>query len=194
MIPGPRWRALAFGALWCASALAPVASAATHPCAEVVDDAERLACFDAAFERPARAVKPAPPVQPSAGTASAAKPALPAASSASAASAAKPAVPAQAAAPTTEDFGLTPYAKRSLDPDSARSEPASLTARVTDVARGRDTRFVVTLDNGQVWRQVETLSQARVSVGDTVTIREASLGSYLLVTTSRIATRVRRVR
>jgi hypothetical protein len=92
------------------------------------------------------------------------------------------------------DFGLTEHARRSLEPDPAKRKPSSITAAVAAVTRGRDTRFVITLDNGQVWRQIETLSQARVDVGDTITIREASLGSFLLVTSNRIATRVRRVR
>lgn len=189
MIQRLRWRAWALRAISLAIAAGvPAASAATHPCAAVADDAQRLACYDAAFERPS------PPVAVTASKAESPSPAR-AATPAQAALPTQAALPAQAApTATADDFGLTEHAKRSLDPDPEKRKPASLTAGVTAVTRGRDTRFVLTLDNGQVWRQIETLSQARVSVGDTVTIREASLGSFLLVTSNRIATRVRRVR
>jgi hypothetical protein len=53
---------------------------------------------------------------------------------------------------------------------------------------------VVTLENGQVWTQIQVDVRARIAVGDTVTIKKAALGSHMLVTASRYATRVRRVK
>jgi hypothetical protein len=93
-----------------------------------------------------------------------------------------------------DEFGMTPHAQRKLNPAAHSDKPASITASVTKVDLRRDGRWVVTLDNGHVWQQIETVSEARVRVGDSITVREAALGSHLLVTTSRIATRVRRVR
>jgi hypothetical protein len=52
----------------------------------------------------------------------------------------------------------------------------------------------VTLDNAQVWAQSEFNSQADVEIGDSVTVRRAAFGSYLLVTKAGIGTRVKRVK
>jgi hypothetical protein len=57
--------------------------------------------------------------------------------------------------------------------------PDSLTATVAGFARARDDRLSVTLDNGQVWRQVDT-GYLEMHVGDRITIRAAALGSFLL--------------
>ena len=56
-------------------------------------------------------------------------------------------------------------------------------------------RWVVTLDNGQVWEQRETTAEAkRPRPGDAVTIEKSSFGSYLLVAPGRGSNRVKRVR
>jgi hypothetical protein len=54
--------------------------------------------------------------------------------------------------------------------------------------------MVVTLADGQVWAQLDPDTRAKLKVGDTVTIRRAALGSYLLVTPSGMATRVKRLK
>ena len=78
--------------------------------------------------------------------------------------------------------------------DGAAAKNFSVTATVTALERRRDGLFVATLDNGQVWSQSEVDSRAEVRVGDTVTVRRGTLGSYLLVTAAGIGTRVKRVR
>jgi hypothetical protein len=70
----------------------------------------------------------------------------------------------------------------------------SFSAVVTALERRGDERFLATLDNGQVWLQVETNTRAEVRVGDTVTVRRGALGSYLLSTSAGIGTRVKRLR
>jgi hypothetical protein len=55
-------------------------------------------------------------------------------------------------------------------------------------------RFIVTLDNGTVWSQSQNKRDVRVAVGDNITLRKASLGSYLLVTRDGVSTRVKRDR
>jgi hypothetical protein len=118
-----------------------------HPCAQVRDDGDRLACYDKAFGKPATAAPP-------------------------------------------ERFGLPPK-----EPSPAQAAaPDSVTAAVTALDRLRDGKFVVTLDNAQVWSQSEINSQAIVQVGDTVTVRRGAFSSYLLVTKAGIATRVKRVK
>jgi hypothetical protein len=86
-------------------------------------------------------------------------------------------------------------------PDSAADERRaeakksfSFTATVTGLEKRRDGKFVATFDNGQVWEQTELNSRANVRVGDSVAVRRAALGSYLLSTREGIGTRVKRLR
>ena len=139
---------------------------APQRCAGIGDDRSRLACYDAIFRKPAASAA-STAVPPAAGTASA------------------PANP-------ETDFGLTEAAKRARDPQQEMLE--SITGTVAAVGRRPTGELIVTLENGQVWTQVTVDQRARVAAGDTVTIRKAALGSHLLETQSRYATRVRRVK
>jgi hypothetical protein len=60
--------------------------------------------------------------------------------------------------------------------------------------RAKSNRFIVTLDNGQRWSQIENKPDVRVSVGDEIKVEKSTLGSYMLTTSSGIQTRVRRDR
>jgi hypothetical protein len=82
------------------------------------------------------------------------------------------------------------------DPDpEPEPEPAQpVTARITAVSRFNNERFAITLDNGQLWTQLERDLAAEVRIGDTVQIRPAALGSWMLVTRGGVRTRVRLAR
>jgi hypothetical protein len=137
-------------------------------CAAITSGSERLACYDAIF--------------------GGSEPAGDAA-----------AVPAQArrSAPprlnNEEQFGLSEASRRALEAKAGTPAQESLSARVKQVRRQPTGHMVVTLENDQVWVQSEVDPRARVEVGDTVTIRKAALGSFLLLTEQRVATRVRRL-
>ena len=144
-------------------------------CSDLYDDAQRLACYDAAFGKPARP-----------GTAPAAPPAAPAASSSSvnrSAPATAPTAPAVVPVPPAQ-------AAASAAP-AAAALPKNISASIKEVARRPDGRFVVTLDNGLVWSQLERDTVAEVTVGDAVTIRGGALGSYILTTRGGVRTRVK---
>ena len=128
------------------------AAGPVHRCAELHDDAERLACYDAEFGKPTAAV------------------------------------PTPASESAEKDFGLAAHGT------PQQAEIATVTSVVAAVARKRDGRFLVTLANGQRWEQSELESKASVEAGDTVTVRRASFGSFLIVTKAGIATRVKRVK
>jgi len=93
-------------------------------------------------------------------------------------------------------FG-TPAAPKPLpDPPAAlRPEPVpeKFTAAVSKI-EWRSGLFVVTLDNGQTWIQSERDSRIQLEPEETVTVRRASLGSYLLAGKQGIAARVKRLR
>lgn len=161
-------------------------------CAAIGDDSERLACYDRIFRAPLETAAAAGAASTTAGaaaTTTVAPTSTPAVAPAAAAAI------APAAATPSDDFGLTEAAKRARDPERAKDEKSEgVTATVAAVARRPAGELLVTLDNGQVWTQVDVDQRARVVVGDTVSIKRGALSSYLLVTQSRYATRVRRVK
>ena len=55
-------------------------------------------------------------------------------------------------------------------------------------------RFIITLDNGQRWSQIENKPDVSLSIGDEVRIQKSSIGSYMLTTERGVETRVRRDR
>lgn len=161
------------------TAFVPVAHASpeqeSRSCATIADDGSRLACYDGLWRgvvSPPREVAVAP---------------VPATDAAAA-------LQSAAVVDPMDDFGLSEAAKRARDPGKDENANSSISGLVTAVRRQPAGELIVTLENGQVWTQSSVDTRARVAVGDTVTIRRAALGSYMLVTANRYATRVRRVK
>lgn len=143
---------------------------AVRACRAEHDDTRRLACFDRAAA------------------------ALPADAKLSAAPA--PAAPPPPQLTPEERFGYRGQVARE-ELDRRKAEEAALeelTARITRVGAQGSGDFVITLDNGQVWAQVPTGRPERLKVDETVTIRRASLGSYMLSAPHARGIRVRRVK
>jgi hypothetical protein len=132
-------------------------AAQSHSCSDVFDDAQRLACYDSAFGKPARP----------AGAALA--------------------VPAPATAPP-----VAPAVQRQAPAPVAKEAPVA--GLIAAVGRLSNERFAITLDNGQVWMQLERDLSAEVRVGDTVQIKPAMLGSWMLETRGGVKTRVKLAR
>ena len=78
-------------------------------------------------------------------------------------------------------------------PAKAEALPEKFTAKVA-AFEWRNGVFVATLDNGQVWLQTERDSRVQLEVGQTVTVRRASMGSFLMSGGQGIAARVRRLK
>jgi len=167
-------------------------------CAAVTDNTARLACYDALAQQ-----LKAPPGQPA--------PAEPAATADN-----RPwydpdrifgTSPEQQTRP--EQFGgenLKPPAPPPPKPGEA-APPApppppeaidSISAKVTDFALNPYGRFVVFLDNGQIWQQLEgdtDRAYFNKAGGDTVVISRGLLGSYNLVINDKgIAFKVKRIK
>jgi hypothetical protein len=145
---------------------AEVAASPTHACARLQDRTQRLDCYDAAFARPADEASAQP------------------------ATAASPAAPSPAA---EANFGLTPLQIDRNAPGGGSAKSDYLASKVVAVKRGHDGQFTATLENGQVWVQIEINSHANLAIGDSVTIRRAAMSSYLMVTPRGVGTRVRRI-
>ena len=162
----------------CAAGNAPAEESAVHkalaPCTAISNSADRLACYD---KLAGRALEP-----------TATRPALPAAAAASTPSAAP--LAAAPAAPSEEDFGrsrLQEAAKSKAPP-----EIKTVTAKVAGFGRSPNLRTQITLDNGQIWEYQDDPDQL-LAVGDLVTIKHGTLGSFLLVTPTKVSHRVRRI-
>lgn len=164
-------------------------------CSSISNTAERLACYDRlAGHAPAKA-PPSSPATTAPAAAAAVAPAAAPVSAAPAAAAPSAATPVPAGAPTASDFGLSKVQKERAD-GAASNSPAeikSITARVAGFRKGPSGRPRVLFDNGQTWEYEED-GDYLLAVGDSVTIRRASLGSFLLVTPSKLVHRVRRIR
>ena len=74
-------------------------------------------------------------------------------------------------APQPDDFGLSK--------SKSETEGESLTGQVVGVWQDAYRKLSIELDNGQVWRQIES-KRFSVEVGDVVVIRHGSVGSYKL--------------
>jgi hypothetical protein len=156
------------------AALNPVSAAAAPAdflaCAPEKDDTRRLACFDAvvtlAMAQPAASLAAPPP-------------------------------PETAPTPLSKEerFGL----RGDLKEEKAKQAPElaeiqELKAQVTRVAAKPHGELVLTLDNGQVWYEIQTSSGIRVKTGDTVTIKAGALGSFSLIAPNGRSSKVTRSR
>jgi hypothetical protein len=134
-----------------AGAAAQTVTPALRACRAETDGVKRLACYDREM---ARMDEPGhlAPVAPTA---------------------AQP--PAQPPVSPTERFGLSPEAVTTHD-----AAPSKLTARVTSVSQKAHGRYLITLDNGQVWLQTEDNLGFSPQAGGSVTISRGMLGAYYM--------------
>ncbi len=183
-----------------------VAGAATAPsaqdlarCAVISAPDVRLACYDALAGRGAdrAGTAAAPPAAVAASTtpnksalteASAASvPPAPAAPSAVTAPSEPSAPSAPGPADDPRNFGLTQTQQH-----AAPVGLSTIQARIAKFVDSRTGRGYVVLDNGQTWMMTDQDEDARLGAGDLVTIKRASLGSFLMLTPSKRSYHVRR--
>jgi hypothetical protein len=139
-------------------------------CRDLTDSAAGLACFDR--ETVALAGAPAVAVAPAPSTAT-----TPASAASRATPAAEPLTPEQ-------KFGLSPstiVAKEAAAAGTQAGKESKLQAHINGLALVGDRRTLFTLDNAQVWQQLEADgTDVMARLGDAVTISRGLLGSYWL--------------
>jgi hypothetical protein len=82
-----------------------------------------------------------------------------------------------------------------LDERKYATAPKEITATVILIEMRRlSGALVVSLDNDQVWVENQPSEYFPLKVGDTVRIRSAALGAYMMFAPSKRATRVTRIR
>ena len=92
---------------------------------------------------------------------------------------------------------LAESARSTTPADAATEKPKALdrvTFAVKSVKPGPDGKYRFTLENGQIWKQLDTTKLRNLGSGPwKAEIRKASLGSYLLTVDKQAAVRVERV-
>jgi hypothetical protein len=166
--------ACAIAIVWAGSCVAgdSVVPDSLRACAAIRSDVDRHTCYD-------REMAKLVPGAAGAGTATAI------------------AVPSAAAPPPVltpeQRFGLSPAQAETKVEEATKAEPlSSLEAKVSGVRPITEGRVLIDLDNGQVWRQVDTDVTVRLKPGDAVTIKRNTLGSYWLSSGKR-SWRVKRI-
>ncbi len=87
------------------------------------------------------------------------------------------------AQPVQDDFGLK---------TSRKADIGAAIADITQLARGE---YRLTLDNDQVWQEIEANSRAKYAIGDKVTIKRTVVGAFRLrVDKSGFTNKVTRIR
>ena len=173
---------------WAADPLAGLLS-----CRELTDAAARLACFDR--ETAALASAPAVPVAAApANTASVA--AAPVAASPITSPAAQAPAPPTAPLTSEQKFGLSSSSIAAKEAAGTQApKETKLQARITGLTLAGDGRTLFTLDNSQVWRQLEADgTDVMARLGDPVTISRGLLGSYWLALKTGRGCKVTRLR
>jgi hypothetical protein len=119
-------------------------------CVDLPSPEQRLACFEAQVE----AARNAPPV---------------------AAAAAAPAAAAASSSTAPADFGL-----REPTPEEVRELPPEVHAKVVELRETVPNAFLITLDNGQVWRQTQPRYDYVLRPGSDVRIYSSRWRSFRL--------------
>jgi hypothetical protein len=147
-------------------------------CATEPVDSQRLACYDRLSGTLMRA--PSPPSAatsaPAGGdarvTGAAAGSTTLAAGTAGSAPSSQPGAP-----PSLADFGVN---NGPLEAKKLVNQPKSMSGTVASVSTRGHGELVVTLDNGQVWVQNQTVEFFTLKTGDRVEISVGALGSYTM--------------
>jgi hypothetical protein len=180
---------LAAGLAW---ALAANGAAGTLlACRGIIDQGARLSCYDALTDESSKA-GPAPASAPAPTPAPVAAAAAPVATDGIAATASRP--EATPPVPSPEElFGRDPVESEGIVRHAAGIEPVDeLHAHVANAQVDASGKLIVTLDNGQVWSQIDS-PPLNLKNGAEVRIHRAAMGSYLLTgAESKRSIRVRR--
>lgn len=144
--------------LFCGAATAADATLeAGRRCVQLTDSLQRLVCFDRAFAAaPAQAAAPASVNAP---------------------------VPVAAPSAVVPSLGDENLKRRARDP-AAADEPRSLTAKVAGLRETRQNVFRITLDNDQVWQQMDLENRFYLEVGDQVQVEKGLMGGYRMAKTA----------
>lgn len=143
-------------------------------CAQIDDDAQRLACYDRGANRTASAD----------GTAGVAPESTKDSDSAD--------VSGESLPKSSRDERSAEDAFGVQQRPSEDAELEQIHAVVTEVVALPGNKRQFNLDNGQIWLETSTTTRLRLSPGDSIRIKRGAFGSYRLFGTGKTSTRVTR--
>jgi hypothetical protein len=145
----------------------PAVISALKACRAITADAERLTCYDKATQSVTKAQETGEVIIIDKQTARAAR---------------------------RQAFGLELPTLSILDRGADKSETEKLQSAVKSARVDAEQRLVVTLEDGAVWRQIDdTMLGKPPKAGDTIEVKKAAMGSYMMKIGSQPAIRVRRI-
>jgi hypothetical protein len=142
---------------------------------------------------PPSASAAAPASAPASAPATAPYPAAAASSAAAARTAVTPAAPPAPAAPAVDPSDPKNFGFTQAQLHAAPAGPSKIQARIVRLIGDPTGRDYMELDNGQTWTFTEANEDARLGPGETVSIKRAALGSFMMTTASRHTFHVRRI-
>jgi len=177
------WALIPVTALAADPAPPAVSQSALQACAALTTEAARLACYDQLAGRAPVAAAPAPAAAPAAKG----RPAAPGAAAPAAPAATGAAVPPPSPVPASpEAFGLY-----SAEHPKALAPARSESLKVLDMSHSRNGYLLLQLEGGQLWELHD--GDPLLANGDTVTVRRAAMGSFLVTTPSGRSLRAKRL-
>jgi hypothetical protein len=144
----------------------PQAVQATIDCRKLTDDSARLACYDKAVDALGQALSQGQVVAVD---------------------------HAQVQAVRRQAFGFTLPSLSFLDRGARPEEINEVTLTIESASQGGDGKWIIVLEGGQVWRQIDTGEFSHdPKPGAKATIKKAMLGSYMMTIGGHAAVRVHR--
>jgi hypothetical protein len=93
-----------------------------------------------------------------------------------------------------DQFGMTADVAQKHNPGAPRpAQSEALTGKIVALREGAQGQLIFTLDNGQVWAQVEPRPSIRFAVGDSVRLEHGAMSSLWLAADRDRKTRVKRI-
>jgi len=92
-----------------------------------------------------------------------------------------------------DQFGMTVDIAHKRDPAVGFDHSEVLTGKIDGLQEVLSGQWIFTLDNGQLWIQVEPKAGMRFSVGEAIQIEQGAMGSLWLAADHHRKTRVKRV-
>jgi hypothetical protein len=173
--------AILFACLACAwPSVAAEPLAGVLACRSIIDSAARLACFDR--ESAALAAAPEASIAPAPAPAAAAPGVIPTSPQTAAVAPPTPGASRPAPLNAQQSFGLSGSAIAANE-EAAGARPAKaakIESKVVGLSLTGNGRTVFTLENTQMWRQLESDGDMLAKLNDVATISRGLLGSYWL--------------
>jgi hypothetical protein len=185
---------ISIAALLLMSSLAARTEAEETDCRAIEDPNERLACFDATYGTEEKAPEAAEAATVESESVIVSEPVAP---EAPVSSEPTPAAVAPATAPLVTESSGTQSSESPPPPEKKKTgflgdELINFSSTITSILAGDKQKMVFQLENEQIWLQ-SSPRRLPFKEGDTVTIKNALLGGYIMRSEKGVSTRVQRI-